>query len=332
MTTVVPEHVGGDITAQLELLRRDHPRFYACLDQNLTELWRRDLLRAGGWHDDFGPDGGGGRGDHYLAAQTANAMARADGIGRLLRLLRDGGGDQDRVVLDLLGGDGLLRRVAALLGIDGIDILTCDLSPHMVGAAWAAGAPAVLQRADRLLCRSGSVDGVLLAYGTHHIPPEDRLTAVEESFRVLRPGGLFVLHDFEAGGAMDGWFSQVVDAYSATGHEFAHFTRDELAGYLAKAGFTDSEIVEIDDPYRAGGDTAEAAELAIGQYLVNMYGLVKVEESLGADGAARWALARARQIFGHGHPDAASPRQDPETGTWQVTVHRTALVGIAHRP
>jgi hypothetical protein len=60
--------------------------------------------------------------------------------------------------------------------------------------------------------------------------------------------------------------------------------------------------------------------------------VVKAEESLGAAGAARWALTRARQIFGHGHPNAAQPRRDSDTGPWQVTVHRTALVAVARRP
>lgn len=52
---------------------------------------------------------------------------------------------------------------------------------------------------------------MLLAYGTHHIDPANRLSTVQEAHRVLRLGGVFVLHDFEVGGPMDEWFSKVVN-------------------------------------------------------------------------------------------------------------------------
>lgn len=98
--------------------------------------------------DDFGPDASSGRGDHYMSAQTTNVMARAHGINQLLGFMNAQNGRSDCIVL---GGDGLLRKVAVHLGLSGIEILSCDILEHMITAAWAAGALAILQRAERLL-------------------------------------------------------------------------------------------------------------------------------------------------------------------------------------
>lgn len=322
---------GGDLRAQLYALQQGHARLHACLDESRVQSWERDLATQSSRVDDFGPDANGGRGDHYLNAQSSNVLARAYGMSQLLQLLQSGNDQTTRIILDLLGGDGLLRRVAEHLGIHGMDILTCDISQHMVESSWANGMPAILQRADKILCRTSSVDGVLLAYGTHHIAPCDRLSTVEEGYRVLRPGGVFVLHDFEVNSPMDDWFAQVVDPLSVTRHKFQHFTRAELAGYLTKAGFSNCRIVDMADPYRSTGESAAAAERAMGQYLVNMYGLVKLELSVGGDDAARWAIKKASEIFGRTNPIKA-PMFDHAAGTWRFEVPRTAMVGTGVRP
>lgn len=335
-TTATTPTRGDDLPAQLERLGREHPRLLDRLDQDLVAAWAEDLRRAAGGRDDFGPAAAGGRGERYVRAQQDRLMTRAHGIDQLLRLICDPAEQRGQVVLDLLGGDGLVRRVAGRTGHHGLSIMTCDLSPLMVEAAWEAGLPAVLQSASRLLFRSGSVDGVLLAYGTHHLPESDRLLAAEESLRVLRPGGVFVMHDFEVGGPMDVWFEQVVDRYSATGHRFAHFTREELTACLDKAGFEDVRVVELADPYRVVADSPRAAELGMGRYLLDMYGLVGLEDSLGAERAEEWTVQRAREVFGVPGPDGVrpviEPRRDPGTGGWHHEVPRRALVAVGRRP
>ena len=336
-TTVVTVPTGDErLLAPLDRLCLEYPRLYDRLDPARVRTWQEECAAVPRSRDDFGPAAAGGRGESYVRAQQDSMTARAHGIEQLLRLF--GGSEEERgsVVLDLLGGDGLLRRVADLLGFDGLDLLTCDLSPHMVDAAWSCGLPALLQSADRLLFRSGSVDGVLLAYGTHHIPPGDRLTVVDEGFRVLRPGGAFVMHDFESGGAMDTWFSEVVDPYSDTGHRFEHFGRDEMTAYLEKAGFEDGTVLDVEDPYRVVADSPHQAELAMGHYLLNMYGLVGIARSFAPDRAAELVLDRAREVFGaplpgRSRPDT-DPRLDPDTGRWHLEIPRSALVAVAHRP
>ena len=327
---------GGQLVAQLDRLRLEHPRLHDLLDPARVRAWHEERAAGPQSRDDFGPAAAGGRGESYVRAQQDSMTARAHGIEQLLRLFGDPTDGRRRVVLDLLGGDGLLRRVAALLGFDGVDLLTCDLSPHMVDAAWSAGLPALLQSADRLLFRTGSVDGVLLAYGTHHIPSGDRLTVVDEAFRVLRPGGVFVMHDFESGGAMDTWFGDVVDRYSDTGHRFEHFGRDEMTAYLEKAGFQDGTVLDVEDPYRVVADSPHRAELAMGHYLLNMYGLVGIARSFSPNRAAELVLDRAREVFGAPRADGTrpdtDPRQDPATGRWHLEIPRGALVAVAHRP
>jgi SAM-dependent methyltransferase len=322
--------VDTDLPSHITILRDAYPHFYKCLDVSRVLEWQRDASSLNDRNDDFGPDGAGGRGTHYINAQTSSPMARSKGIEGLLRLITRELGVTNGIVLDLLGGDGLVHKVANQLQLSNLNILTCDISEHMVQAACDARVPAIHQRAERLLCKDGSVDGVLLAYGTHHIDPSDRSFAFQEAHRVLRPGGVFVIHDFEVGGPMDKWFGEVVDIQSRTGHPFRHFARSDIADYFSAAGFKGYRIIDMTDSYCAVGDTPEEARLAMGEYLIDMYGLVKVEEAKGRNGAAYWALEKAREIFGHTE-GGADPTFDPATGIWRMEVPRSALVGVAIR-
>jgi SAM-dependent methyltransferase len=311
----------------LERLRRDHAHIYNCLDVERARAWFTEFS-ATTVADDFGTELAGGRGEQYLNAQLINFTARATGIGQILDIMREDPEPARRTIVDVLGGDGLVERVAAALGVSDVDFLTCDLSPYMVNAAWALGHPALLQRADRLLQKDSSVDGVLVAYGSHHIELDDRADVAREAYRVLKPGGVFVLHDFLDGSAMDEWFSEVVDRHSVTGHDYPHFTRPEMQGYLAKAGFESYEVVEMPDPYVATAPTAEEAELALGRYLRDMYGLVRIGQTWG-DGADRWVIDRAKDVFTE--DGGFSLVHDDEAGLWRCTVSRTAVVGIGRK-
>jgi hypothetical protein len=151
---------GDDIPGQLAQLRQLHPELYARTDAQRVAAWQATLGRTLEQHDDFGDDAEGGRGVVYLKAQALNTRARATGIRSLLGLAaprhRAPGGERP-VLVDLLGGDGLIRKVCEELDITDFDVLTCDASPHMVAAAWAAGMPALLQRAEQPLLRDASV-------------------------------------------------------------------------------------------------------------------------------------------------------------------------------
>lgn len=321
----------GNFAENMELLCREFPHLHARLDEERVSVWRAQLAEGSSWgRDDFGSEKRGGRGDSYVRAQAENVYARATGIRQLLGLMQRKPDGQTTIV-DLLGGDGLVRRVCDILELPGLEIITCDASPHMVRAAWEMGIPALLQRAEQQLFRSGSLDGVLLAYGTHHIEPGTRGAVAKEAHRVLGPGGTFVLHDFLIGSPVDTWFAEVVDPFSRTGHPYVHFTADEIHGSLLKAGFDGCELLEIDDPYSAIASTPEEAELRLGEYLVNMYGLSKAREMFGDRKAFRWAIYQAKRIFRH--PDGAETTivQETGSGSWRVTVPRVAIVGVGRK-
>ncbi len=320
--------LAAEFAEQVAELRRKYPAVYSKLDPELVAEWQAHLATNPPLdRDDFGP---GGRGESYAQAQASNERARMVGIVRLLELMRDDPGrSSPAIIADLLGGDGLVRRIGHSAGLTDLEIVTCDASPYMVRIVGELGGPALLQRAERQLFSTGSLDGVLLAYGSHHIPPKLRAMVVAESYRVLAANGTFLLHDFAVGSPVDTWFTTIVDPWSSTGHRYVHYTADEIEEYLAKAGFTDCELVELFDPYLAVAETPEAAEQGLGQYLVRMYGLTRACEEFGEAGAASWAAEQARQIFRY--PDLEISVEQVAEG-WQVTIPRIALVGVGRKP
>jgi SAM-dependent methyltransferase len=155
----------------------------------------------------------------------------------------------------------------------GARIVTNDLSPHMFARAGLWGMP-TREDATRLTrsFREASTDGVLLAYGTHHIP--DLFAAAREAGRVVRPGGQVVVHDFFDEGPAGQWFHRIVDKRSITGHDFPHIGPVQMAASLLAAGLHDVRLHEIQDPFLfvSGQGAPPARDLALG-YIAGMYGL-----------------------------------------------------------
>jgi SAM-dependent methyltransferase len=152
-------------------------------------------------------------------------------------------------------------------------IVTNDLSPHMFSLAGLWGLP-TREDGTRLTrtFHEGSVDGVLLGYGTHHIP--DMFAAAREAGRTVRPGGRVVVHDFFDEGPAGQWFHRVVDERSITGHDFPHVGPLQMAAVLLRAGLRDVRLHEIQDPFLFACDegTDSAPRLAL-EYIAGMYGL-----------------------------------------------------------
>ncbi|WP_244954959.1 class I SAM-dependent methyltransferase [Streptomyces chrestomyceticus] len=327
--------IGTDMSAQVRALAAEYPEIAACLDPARVAAQRHRDTELPAEQDDFGAAGSGGRGESYVVAQRS-VLTRARGIGRLLDLVAADRRAPSRLVLDLLGGDGLVSRVAVLTGRTDTVVATCDASPFMVDQAWARGIPAVRQRAESLLFRDASVGGVLLAYGSHHVPVAQRGTVAQEAFRVLQPGGVFVLHDFLTDSPVDVWFRKVVDVYAATGHDHPHFTRDEAAGYLRSAGFEEVGTRLMDDSFTVTGATKEAAQEELGRYMADMYGLTKLYAELGPGDTHRRTFELVCDIFRY--EDADGGHREVETslaadgGGWAVTMPREALVACGRKP
>lgn len=91
-------------------------------------------------------------------------------------------------VLDVGGADGVH---AAWLTEDGYDVEIVDVVPLHIERARALGFSAQLGDALRLAYDDTSFDVVLLLGPLYHLPDHaDRMTALEEARRVLRPNGL----------------------------------------------------------------------------------------------------------------------------------------------
>jgi SAM-dependent methyltransferase len=328
--------VTEDRRSQLLALRETWPHVYALIDEE-----RALGLEADEDHDDFGAAREGGRGESYVAAQQARPEARIRGIRALMDLVGGSAGGDRPIVLDLLGGDGLLHRVCLRPDMPDTTVVTCDASSFMVASAWAAGVPAVRQRAQRQVFRSGSVDGVLLAYGSHHVPEPERQAVADEAWRVLRPGGRFVLHDFAEGSPMATWFQEVVDKESDTGHQYAHFTADWMQECLVRSGFRDVTTTWVFDPIVATGTSEQGAQAALGQYLVQMYGLNKLVRAHGEEGASmaafelacrtfRWESSTAFDGMQNHVRECVVERLGPSK--WQGVLPRFALVAVGEKP
>ncbi|HEU0053760.1 MAG TPA: methyltransferase domain-containing protein [Longimicrobium sp.] len=201
-------------------------------------------------------------------------------------------------------------------------IVTNDVSPHMFTRAGAWGFP-TREDARRLsrTFREGAFDGVLFAYGTHHI--DDMGAALHEGFAVIRPGGTVVVHDFFDEGPAGQWFHRIVDKRSKTGHDFPHIGPVQMAAHLLRAGFRDVRLHEIQDPFlfvSAEGE-ARARELALG-YIMGMYGL---EQGFPrGPGELEEAL---REILTY--PEVG---ETPVFGGDYVYIPRRAVVAVARRP
>lgn len=229
-----------------------------------------------------------------LAVYDVRAASTADGAPRCAaRLLRQVDGRADvSAPLELSGaallawlagggtedGEGEALALAAAAGAraDGPwpTMITNDVSRHMFYRAGLWGMPT---REDALelsrTFRPGSLDGVMCAYGTHHIPGIYK--ALEESYAILKPGGCALVHDFFDRGPVGSWFHDVVDPYSKTGHDMPHIGPVEMAVHLFRAGFRDVELFEIDDPFiftAEPDDELGARDLSL-RYVMGMYGM-----------------------------------------------------------
>jgi SAM-dependent methyltransferase len=327
--------IGADLQAQVRAIAERYPAIFDCIDRDRVRAQQGSESGMLGRSDDFGSSALGGRGESYVAAQRMT-LTRAQGISELIGLIVRRCQARSPVLVDLLGGDGLVCRVVSTLSPGDTVVVTCDASPFMVEQAWSGGIPALLQRAESPLFRDESVGSVLLAYGSHHIPPGSRASVASQAYRILQPGGVFLIHDFLPGSPVATWFSKVVDAYSVTGHDYQHYDQDQAVSYLRSAGFTDVQAVAVDDAFTVTGATRDEAELALGRYLVEMYGLVKLVDEYGAEGSFRRAFDMAGDIFRYSEPVGAlsriSVRYDRDRGEWSSTMPREAVAILGVKP
>ncbi|WP_292414977.1 methyltransferase domain-containing protein [Mesorhizobium sp.] len=265
-----------------------------------------------------------GRGANYLDSIHLSLLARSEGVMDLLSKMHPSGRDGLRsslIICDLLAGDGYVNKVAhRLLGAARCPtFINSDISQFMVDNCIRDGLFAIWQSAtDPFWIRDGSVDGVLMAYGTHHIPRAQRAIAVQAAARILRPGGMLVLHDFEEGSPTARWFADVVSTHSVTPHDYPHFTAGEVLDLFAGAQFDEVTVQRIADPFVFCGADEESVLKLLANYVVKMYGL----EQLRAD--TQRVLRLLDEYFG-----IVVTRTSH--GEFEASIARHALVGTGRR-
>ena len=246
-------------------------------------------------------------------------------------------------ILDVLGGDGLVTRALQRLTPPGSGptVLTSDIAEGMVAAALRRGLPASHRpRRNAISTKTSCVDGILIAYGAHHIPKGERPIACGEAFRVLKPGGKIVLHDFEDGSPVALWFQRVVHRYSQTGHDFPHFTVEEMAEYLRGVGFQHIQIRYLYDPFLLTGRSPAQARRRLAEHLLDMYGLVKLKDDRTTADALREVYRLAFRTFHYNYEAMGLPsgfglprvRVYEAEGRWHAEMPRVAIVGCATKP
>lgn len=152
--------------------------------------------------------------------------ADADALERGLALA---GHDVERVI-DVAGGSG-----RAIEEIDAPERLLLDASRPMLDRVSHPGIQRLLGDAGRLPLADGSVDAVVIADALHHLPDVD--LAISEMARILEPGGVLLIRDFDPG-SLRGWVIELLE--QVVQFESTFYRPDELTEKLEAAGLTPS--------------------------------------------------------------------------------------------
>jgi ubiquinone/menaquinone biosynthesis C-methylase UbiE len=147
-------------------------------------------------------------------------------------------------VLDVACGTGrTLRQIQGML--PDTPLYGVDLSPAYLRKAnqLLADLPDALPQlihanAENLPFLNDYFHGIVSVFLFHELPPEVRQNVIEESFRVLQPGGVFVICDSvqfsdspELAPAMRNFSTMFHEPY------YRHYTTDDLTDRLERAGF-----------------------------------------------------------------------------------------------
>jgi demethylmenaquinone methyltransferase/2-methoxy-6-polyprenyl-1,4-benzoquinol methylase len=150
-------------------------------------------------------------------------------------------GRVDRV-LDLGGGTGRAARAV------GPDTVIFDASEPMLARATSNGHPTIRGDVRALPIAAESVDAVVSVDAIHHLPDVPGVLA--EVHRVLRPGGVFVVRDFDPTTVRG---RGLVFAEHLVGFESTFFSVEDLAERFADAGL-DPTILESGFVYTIVGE------------------------------------------------------------------------------
>ncbi len=287
-----------------------------------------------------------GRGDSYRQAQNSEYLIRSVGFLRVFDLAvpERRHGVAELTVLDALGGNGTLSRIVRTSRpADQVPyIVTSDVSARMIESALAQDLPAIrLPLQDLIWFDDRSFDAVIVAYGTHHIPPGELAKALAEAYRVLKPGGRIVLQDFEIGCPTTRWYEDVLDRYTLTGHKFEYFTRQQFHDLLTGTSFDDVRVFDVYDPLILTADDPKEARIRLLDYVFTLFALEKLLPAGDAPNDLFWgeleAIVRATSTFDSmqlstGSPCVSEFTISREGSRYRAEIPRVCLVATGRRP
>ena len=129
-------------------------------------------------------------------------------------------------VLDVGGGSG-----RATVATGRADSIVVDISAGMLSRAQARGLASIRGDARRLPISDRSVDAVLIVDAFHHMP--DGEVVLDEIVRVLRPGGVIVIREFDPSRLLG---RTIELSEHAIGMQSTFYTPTRLAYELAERG------------------------------------------------------------------------------------------------
>ncbi|MFC7250075.1 class I SAM-dependent methyltransferase [Halomicroarcula sp. GCM10025324] len=144
--------------------------------------------------------------------------------------------------LDVGGGPG-----RAVRRLDIPERTVVDAALGMLAQARGYGLATVAGDATRLPIRAASVDAVFIVDALHHI--RDVETVFAEAARVLRPGGVLVVREFDPT-TVRGW--GLVAAERLVGFDSAFYTPADLSTAMEDAGL-EATVVERGFAYTVAG-------------------------------------------------------------------------------
>ncbi|MFC5366693.1 class I SAM-dependent methyltransferase [Salinirubrum litoreum] len=130
-------------------------------------------------------------------------------------------------VLDVGGGTG-----RAAVELDAAERIVVDAARGMLTRARDRGLDTVQGDARRLPVADQSADAVTIVDAFHHLPDQRRV--VREAWRVLAPGGVLVVRDFDPDTLLG---RGLVLAEDVVGFDSTFTGPDDLAAFLGDAGF-----------------------------------------------------------------------------------------------
>jgi demethylmenaquinone methyltransferase/2-methoxy-6-polyprenyl-1,4-benzoquinol methylase len=130
-------------------------------------------------------------------------------------------------VLDVGGGTG-----RATIELDAAERIAVDAARGMLQRARDRGLDTVQGDARRLPVTDGSADAVTVVDAFHHLPAQRQV--VRDAWRVLAPGGVLVIRDFDPDTLLG---RGLVLAEAAVGFDSVFTGPDDLAAFVASEGF-----------------------------------------------------------------------------------------------